>query len=193
MKDAPPERALGPAQPPEAKDAGKMAKRPGIGVTFGGSASTKHEVALATDTTLPNIFGTADTEQATALLSQCLKALTPAEAGDGNNAADERYFLLSIINDMAPRDAIERMVAVQMAITHVATIRSARRLAQAQNLNQVEAHYTGFTKLTRTFTAQMEALRKHRTGGTQTVVVQHVNIADGGQAIVGNVQTGGRG
>ena len=41
MKDAPPERALGPAQPPEAKDAGEMAKRQGIGVTFGGSASTK--------------------------------------------------------------------------------------------------------------------------------------------------------
>jgi hypothetical protein len=39
----------------------------------------------------------------------------------------------------------------------------------------------------------MEALRKHRNGGKQTVTVQHVNVEDGGQAIVGDVQSGGRG
>ena len=50
-----------------------------------------------------------------------------------------------------------------------------------------------FNKLMRTFTAQMEALRKHRHGGKQTVTVQHVNVEDGGQAIVGTVEAGGRG
>jgi hypothetical protein len=29
-------------------------------------------------------------------------------------------------------------------------------------------------------------------GGKQIVIVQHVNVSYGGQAIVGNVQTGGR-
>ena len=94
---------------------------------------------------------------------------------------------------MAPRDPVERMLAVQMAATHVATIRAGRWMATSDNLPQVEAHYTGFNKLARTFAAQVEALRKHRTGGKQTVTVQHVNVADGGQAIVGNVKTGGRG
>jgi hypothetical protein len=55
------------------------------------------------------------------------------------------------------------------------------------------AHYTGFNKLARTFAAQVEALRKHRTGGEQQVTVQHVNVSDGGQAIVGKVQHGGSG
>lgn len=41
--------------------------------------------------------------------------------------------------------------------------------------------------------AQVEALRKHRNGGKQTVIVQQVNVADGGQAIVGIVQTGAGG
>ena len=45
----------------------------------------------------------------------------------------------------------------------------------------------------RAYVAQMEALRKHRNGGKQTVTVQHVNVAEGGQAIVGNVETGGEG
>ena len=62
-----------------------------------------------------------------------------------------------------------------------------------ENIPQAQAHYTGFNKLARTFAAQVEALRKHRTGGEQRVTVQHVNVADGGQAIVGNVKTGGRG
>jgi hypothetical protein len=41
--------------------------------------------------------------------------------------------------------------------------------------------------LTRTFAAQMEALKRYRTGGEQKVTVQHVSVAEGGQAIVGNV------
>ncbi len=55
------------------------------------------------------------------------------------------------------------------------------------------AHYSGYNKLCRTNTAQGEALRKHRNGGKQTVTVQHVNVAEGGQAIVGHIETGGRG
>jgi hypothetical protein len=42
-----------------------------------------------------------------------------------------------------------------------------------------------FNKLTRTFISQMEALKRYRTGGEQTVTVQHVNVSESGQAIVG--------
>ena len=34
-------------------------------------------------------------------------------------------------------------------------------------------------------------LQKLRTGGTQTVTVQHVNVQPGGQAVIGNVGGGG--
>jgi hypothetical protein len=167
-------------------------KREAIGVKMGGTASTGHTVALSHDGALSAIFGASDGEQASAFLSHCLKVLKPDEAGDGGASNDERHFLLSIIRDLRPRDPVESMLAVQMAATHVATIRAGRRLAHCETLPQVEAHYTGFNKLARTFAAQVEALRKHRNGGKQTVIVQHVNVADGGQAIVGHVQTGGR-
>lgn len=85
------------------------------------------------------------------------------------------------------------MLAVQMAETHVATTRSARWLANTQNIPQVQAHYTAFNKLGRAFATQIEALRKHRTGGEQRVTVYHVNVSDGGQEIVGNVQAGKNG
>jgi hypothetical protein len=38
------------------------------------------------------------------------------------------------------------------------------------------------------------ALHKLRTGGTQTVTVQHVNVSDGGRAVVtGGINAGGAG
>jgi hypothetical protein len=55
---------------------------------------------------------------------------------------------------------------------------------------QVKVHYSGYAMLSRTYAAQMAALGKHRNKGKQTVTVQHVNVEGGGQAIVGNVQTG---
>jgi len=99
----------------------------------------------------------------------------------------------AIVRDIAPRDAIERLLAVQMAATHVALIRQSKRMAYADQLPQFEAHERAYNKLARTFAAQVEALRKHRNGGKQTVVVQHLNVADGAQAVIGNVQTGGEG
>jgi len=46
---------------------------------------------------------------------------------------------------------------------------------------------SAFNKLTRTFAMQMEALKHYRSGAGQKVTLQHVSVAEGGQAIVGNV------
>ena len=47
--------------------------------------------------------------------------------------------------------------------------------------------FLAFNKLTRTFAAQMSALKEYRSKGEQKMTVQHVHVAEGGQAIVGNV------
>ncbi|WP_372572666.1 hypothetical protein [Ruegeria jejuensis] len=163
-----------------------------IGVKMEGSQSEGHQVVMSHEDAVCDVFGTDNHAQANALLLHCIKALRGDEAGNAGEENDVRNFMLSIVRDIEPRDAVERMLAVQMAATHVATIRSAKWLANTDTIPQAQLHYTGFNKLTRTFSAQMEALRKHRNGGKQTVTVQHVNVEDGGQAIVGNVQTGGR-
>ncbi len=162
-----------------------------LGVKVSGSAKTGHTITLSRQSAVCQIFGTSDEIQANALLSHCLKALKADEASDEHPGNDERIFMLSVIRDLAPRDAIERMLAVQMAATHVATIRSARWLANTDTIAQVQAHYAGFNKTARTFAAQVEALRRHRTGGEQRVLVQHVNVSDGGKAVVGNINTRG--
>ena len=163
---------------------------PKVGVAFGGSQS-EGQVVSHSEGALTEIFGTDDENLAAALTQHSLKVLGKYESGDGPEGNDERDFMMSIVADLGPQDAIERMLAVQLAATHVATIRQAGWLAKSENQAQLDGRGNGYNKLARTFAAQVETLRKHRNGGNQTVTVQHVNVEDGGQAIVGNVQTGG--
>ena len=164
-----------------------------LGLSLSGTPESGQQLTMTNEKALQTIFGTKYPEMANALMAHCFKVLKANEASDDHPGNDERTFMLSAVAEIKPQDAMERMLAVQMAATHVATVRSCRWLAYAETFDQVKAHYSGFNKLARTYAAQMEALRKHRNGGKQTVVVQHVNVEDGGQAIVGNVGTGGEG
>ena len=71
---------------------------------------------------------------------------------------------------------------------------AARRLANAEMIPQHDSALMAVNKLARTFAAQVEALKKHRSAGEQTIKVEHVTVNEGGQAIVGIVSPqGGRG
>jgi hypothetical protein len=85
---------------------------------------------------------------------------------------------------------IEAMLAAQMAAVHNATMSSARRLDQADNIMQADSAERALNKLARTFTTQIEGLKRYRTGGQQRMTVKHVHVHEGGQAIVGNVGGG---
>ena len=119
--------------------------------------------------------------------------LTQLAYASGGEVDEERFnFLLSVVKGIRPRDQIETMLAAQMAAVHVATMEISRSLAEAEYLDHRDSAERTFNKLTRTFVTQMEALKRYRTGGEQAVTVQHVNISEGGQAIVGNVTQGQR-
>src|SRR5437016_12164830 len=84
------------------------------------------------------------------------------------------------------------MLAAQMATVHMATMTFARRLKHVDTIPQQDSAERAFNKLARTFTTQLEALKRYRTGGEQKVTVQHVSVSEGGQAIVGNVTQAAR-
>jgi hypothetical protein len=118
-----------------------------------------------------------------------------ADAGTRRRKLDERElnFMLSVVKGAKPKDQIEAMLAAQMAAVHMATMTFARRLAHVQNIPQQDSAERAFNKLARTFSAQVEALKRYRTGGEQRVTVEHVTVNEGGQAIVGNVAHRGGG
>lgn len=114
-------------------------------------------------------------------------------AGSQGSQADEDgvNFMLSMVRGVQPQDEVEAMLAAQMAAVHNATMTFARRLNHVDNIQQQDSAERAFNKLARTFTTQMEALKRYRTGGQQKMTVEHVTVNEGGQAIVGTVQRGG--
>ncbi|MBO6806752.1 hypothetical protein [Thalassospira sp.] len=137
---------------------------------------------------LMNAVGTSQSAFMDGLLTQ------PAGVGTVEQEDDPRgiNFMLSVVKGIEPQDEVEAMLATQMAAVHMASMTFARRLANVENIPQQDSAEKAFNKLTRTFTAQVEALKRYRTGGEQKMTVEHVTVNDGGQAIVGNVSGGGR-
>ena len=135
-------------------------------------------------------LGTNSSDFACSVLAQLANAVSTGKEAD----AEAMNFALAVIAGIEPQDELETMLAMQMAAIHLATMTFSRRLAHVETLAQQDSAERALNKLTRTFTAQLEALKRYRTGGEQKVVVQHVNVNEGGQAIVGAIEQGkGRG
>ena len=99
-------------------------------------------------------------------------------------------FTLSLINNTKPRDYLETLLVSQMAAIHVAIMNAAARLDKAESLAEHDSFQQALNKLARSYANQMEVLTRRRLGGEQKVTVQHVNVSNGGQAIVGHVTQG---
>jgi hypothetical protein len=97
------------------------------------------------------------------------------------------FFTLAVIKDAKPKDQLEAMQLAQMAAVHAAMMRCAGELARAEHLPLQESATRAINQLARTYTAQLEGLKRYRAGGDQKVTVQNVSVTEGGQAIVGNV------
>jgi hypothetical protein len=131
-------------------------------------------------------FGSENIEFSDGLMRQIVSIGSQGKEIDVDGVA----FVTSIITGIKPRDELEAMLAAQMAAIHNATITFSRRLAHVDNIRQQDSAERTLNKLARTYVLQMQALQKYRSGGKQSVVVKHVHINDGGQAIVGNIDRG---
>lgn len=98
---------------------------------------------------------------------------------------------LSIVQGIRPKDQLEATLAVQMAAVHLAAMNTAASFGGSATLQVKEMHERALNRLTRTFAAQIETLKRYRSKGKQWVYVERVNVEKGGQAIVGNVGRGG--
>ena len=138
---------------------------------------------------LMQAIGTTDAS----FLQGLLKQLADVSARGQTADAESLNFVLSVVKGIEPRDQIEAMLATQMAAVHLATMTFARRLAHVDNIPQQDSAERAFNKLARTFSTQVEALKRYRTGGEQRVTVQYVTVNEGGRAIVGAVSPAAQG
>ena len=113
-----------------------------------------------------------------------------------NLAADDRekrmQAVIGFMLEFKPRDAIEGMMAAQAAAAHAAAMECYRRAMIPEQLGEAaQALRKNAASMTRTFIELLDALDRKRGGTRQQVVrVERVQVAAGGQAIVGSVSAG---
>jgi hypothetical protein len=92
---------------------------------------------------------------------------------------------------LKPTDGLEGMLAMHMVATHNAVLDCLAHAAlEGQSFEVVEMYNKNAQKLMTLYMSQVAALDKHRGRGQQTITVEHVNVADGGQATIANIGPG---
>jgi hypothetical protein len=129
---------------------------------------------------LQELYGTKTYEAANAILLSAVNSF-------GENASQFLDLMPAMAVEMEPRDAVEAMLVTQMAATHVAMTTMSLKLHHATSFQMREAFERSMTRLSRSFLAQMDQLKKYRARAQQVVRVERVEVNDGGQAIVGDV------
>jgi len=141
--------------------------------------------------TLAKTTGTVHPNLSERLLAQATLASTSSE--DAENLGKTFNVVLAALLDIEPRDGLEGLLASQMVACHNQSMTLLQKALISKYVSQTETYLGLANKLMRTFAAQMETLKKYRSGGQQKVIVEHVHVNKGGQAIVGAVNQGGGG
>lgn len=147
-------------------------QQPGKLKMIGGSASDDWNNVLATQA-IRTVWVQHSDEDA---LDQQLAATTAALIGIG------------------PKDELEGMIAAQLLAAHNASMECYRRaMIPQQSLESRRENLNQANKLSRTYATLLESLNRHRGKGQQKVMVEHVHVHAGGQAVVGMVEAPGGG
>ena len=113
---------------------------------------------------------------------------------DPKTRDDQIDAALTALVGIGPKDELEGMMAAQLIAAHNAAMECYRRaMIGEQTLEGRQENLAQASKISRTFATLLEALNRHRGKGQQKVVVEHIHVHPGGQAVVGVVETPGGG
>ena len=137
-------------------------------------------------------FGSEDREWQTYCISHLMTVLPEKATEETNDFTLPINAAVEMLSAIAPRDALEAALAVNMVLSNHMSAVMMRGTKGAPTVQSLQANGNLATKFSRTFIAQLEALDRHRRGGKQ--IVEHVHVNAGGQAVIANsVTTGGGG
>lgn len=99
---------------------------------------------------------------------------------------------LQAMSAFEPTNELEGMIALQATALHFVTMDCLSRAQRSERAEVRHQHLSAANKSSRTFSALVDTLNRHRGKcTTQRVIVENVNVAPGGQAVVGAVARGG--
>ena len=128
------------------------------------------------------MMGTEQHDAAQYLLETALQALPKCSLkGSVANA------VIQLIQNIAPKEPLEAMLCLQAVVLFV---QGMNQLGKIDQSGQGAASSVRLLRLQQETTEKIERLRRK---GQQSIVVQHVQVNDGGKAVVGNILPGGEG
>lgn len=105
---------------------------------------------------------------------------------------EKAAIVLASLEDQQPKDAHEARLCAQAVALYSQGLKYMQYSDQQTMFSQCEFYIKNAVKLLRLHNETVEAINRYRRGGEQRVIVQHVNVNDGGQAvIVGSKGEGG--
>jgi hypothetical protein len=113
-------------------------------------------------------------------VNEMLVELAEVATRNGVTSLQKLNFLVSVVTEIKPRDAIEAMFASQMAVIHVRAMKLAEFLANARTPKEEQHHEYLLNKCLRTFVALVDGLERYRSR-------RNVIVGEGAQALVANV------
>ena len=123
------------------------------------------------------------------ILSQVSSTLPNGDSEDVSN------FITALMHGLKPKDETEGVLIAQMVGTHNLIMEYMKRaMIPGQYLEAANDYTNRAYKLMNLFLKQVETLEKYRgKAAQQKVIVEHVHIHEGGQAVVGHIESKPRG
>lgn len=137
---------------------------------------------------LKDLTSTQDNDISIEILNRGILAM-PKDKNTGSNI----NIMLQSLADSAPKDATEAKLCLQSTVLYAQGLTFLYKAEHCTRIDYTEVYMKNAIKLLRLHNETIEALGKYRRGGEQKIVIQHVQVNNGGQAIVGNVHNGGGG
>lgn len=136
-------------------------------------------------------FGVKDPDAANVLMANFVGANSKVNTANCMNINS----LIAQVSGLNPKDPAEGMLIMQMVSCHDRTMKLLSAVTEANvSLDAMATHPTIklVERLMRTYARQMEILTSYRRKGQQKMTIEHITIKKGGQAIVGNIDQGGK-
>jgi len=88
-------------------------------------------------------------------------------------------------------NSLEKMLAHQLALVHKTSFTVMDKAMQQKDTVEQARLINASARLMSVYQQGLLTIQRLRTGGNQTMTVQHVHVASGGQAVIGNVKQEG--
>lgn len=150
---------------------------PSTCIGSGGEAIDQKHAGMVNTLTVPTIAALEASSHRTELLTQL--------------GTDIAAMALDAATTIRAANSLEKMLAHQMAALHQASMRMLHRANLVQDTEHAVKYVNAAIKASMAYQGALTTISRVRDDKRQHILVQHVNVGAGGQAVVGTVNSGG--